>query len=254
MDYWHLRLNSVKKNKRYQFQDLILHENDNLIIINKPSGISSLADRDSTAKSVHELAIGYCPKAILCHRLDKFTTGVMLIAKHEAAYRDITLKFQKRLVKKYYHTLIEGPHDIQDQVVDYGIYNNTKGKVRLDNALGKPALTIFNTLKKFRHYTLLECQPVTGRMHQIRLHLLGVGMPVIGDTLYTGKDIFLSDFKRNYKLDAENDERPLNQGFLLHAARIEFAMPGTEEISIFEAPYQPEFQVVLKVLGKWDGY
>lgn len=242
----------MKKIKKTQFKDLIISENEEIIVINKPSGVPSLADRDATVKSIHEMAVQYCPTAILCHRLDKFTTGILLIAKHEDAYRDITLKFQKREIRKFYLTLVEGQQDLKDQVVDFGIYNSGKGKVRLDNAHGKPSLTIFNTLEKFRHYTLLECQPVTGRMHQIRLHLLGVGLPVVGDTLYTGKNILLSTFKRNYKSDSWEDEKPVNEGFLLHAARIELCLPGQTEPTVFEAPLNPGFEVVLKVLRKWD--
>jgi len=249
MAYWNL---FMKKSKKIKFEDIILVENDNLIVINKPSGISSLADRDSTLPSIHAMATRYCEKAILCHRLDKYTTGVLLIAKHENAYRDITLKFQKREINKFYHTLVEGQQDLKDQVVDYGIYNSGAGKVRLDNSQGRPALTIFNTVEKFRHYTLLQCQPITGRMHQIRLHLLGVGLPVVGDHLYKGQDIFLSKFKRRYKLDAEYDEKPVNDGFLLHASKIQLVLPGEENLSTFEAPLNQGFQVVLKILRKWD--
>ncbi len=242
----------MKKSTRvYSIEEIILFENEEIIAINKPSGISSLAERDATRLSIHEMAVRYVPTAILCHRLDKFTSGVMLIAKHEAAYRNITLKFQKREVKKYYLTLIEGQHSLKDQLMDYGIYSQN-GKVRLDNANGKRAITIFNTREIFRHYTLLEASPITGRMHQIRLHLLAAGMPVVGDKLYNGKDVFLSFFKRNYKFDSMHDERPLNDGFLLHAAKIELALPGSETPAILEAPLSPGFNVVVKVLRKWD--
>ncbi len=249
MDYRYLRM---KKNKRPSFQDLILFEDDDLIVLNKPSGISSLADRDGDKSSIHEMAKSYWPDAILCHRLDKFTSGVMLVAKSEAVYRYITLKFQKREVHKTYLTLVEGRQDFHNKLVDFRIYNSGNGKVRLDNALGKPATTYFSTKEQFRHYTLLECQPITGRMHQIRLHLLSIGLPVVGDQLYLGRDILLSNLKRNYKPPMDQDERPVNHGFLLHAHAIEFVMPGKEVLSRFEAPLNPGFEVVLKLLRKWD--
>lgn len=242
----------MKKTKRIELKDIILYEDDSLIVINKPSGISSLADRDGDKTCIHELAKAYCPEAILCHRLDKYTSGVLLIAKSEAVYRFVTLKFQKREIHKTYLTLVEGRQDFKDTVVDFKIYNNGNGKVRLDNALGKPSKTIFNTVETFRHYTLLECQPITGRMHQIRLHLLSIGLPVVGDKVYLGRDIFLSAIKRNYKPPIDQDEKPVNSGFLLHASSIALILPGGDAPATFEAPVNPGFEVVLKLLRKWD--
>lgn len=242
----------MKKLKRTTFQDCILHEDEALIVINKPSGISSLADRDGGKTSIHQMAKDYWPEAILCHRLDKFTSGVMLIAKSESVYRNITLKFQKRQIHKTYLTLVEGRQDFQDLLVEVRIHNSGNGKVRLDNALGKPSQTYFTTREQFRHYTLLECHPITGRMHQIRLHLLSLGLPVVGDSLYLGRDIFLSAIKRGYKPPAEVDERPVNQGFLLHASTLEFSLTEDEPLRKYEAPLNPGFEVVLKLLRKWD--
>jgi RluA family pseudouridine synthase len=249
MDYRNLRM---KKNKRPSFQDWILHEDEALIVINKPSGISSLADREEGKPSIHELAKAYWPDAILCHRLDKYTTGVMLIAKSEQVYRHITLKFQKREIHKTYLTLVEGRQNFEDKLVNVGIYNSGNGKVRLDNAQGKPASTFFSTKEHFRHYTLLECRPITGRMHQIRLHLLSIGLPVVGDKLYLGRDILLSNIKRGYKPALDQEEKPINHGFLLHAHAIEFMMPGNEALLRFEAPLSAGFEVVLKLLRRWD--
>jgi len=242
----------MKKLNRIEFKDILLYEDDQLIVINKPSGISSLADRDGDKTSIHEMVKAYWPEAILCHRLDKYTSGVLLIAKSEDVYRFITLKFQKREIHKTYLTVVEGRQDFKDKIVDFKIFNNGNGKVRLDNALGKPSTTILNTKEQFRHFTLLECQPITGRMHQIRLHLLSIGLPVLGDKVYLGKDLFLSAIKRGYKPPMEEDERPINSGFLLHASSISLVLPNDSIEKRFEAPLNPGFEVVLKQLRKWD--
>src|SRR5690606_20973710 len=99
-------------------------------------------------------------------------------------------------VHKVYHAIIEGVHRFDDLLVDLPILNQGNKKVSIDRARGKNAETYFQSLQVFRHYTLVECRPVTGRMHQIRIHLATQRASIVGDAMYRGKPVYLSDLKR----------------------------------------------------------
>lgn len=241
----------IKSIKRISIQDLLIMDHERFYIVNKPSGLSSLNDRSNPDLCLDNLAEAYHPGSILCHRLDKFTSGAMIIAKDETAYRYFSIQFQERLVEKHYNAIVAGVHNFQNKEVDFPIYKSSNGSLRIDYAEGKPALTIFNTLEQFKHFTLLDCEPVTGRMHQIRLHLAAIRTSIAGDELYGGKDILLSSFKRNYKY-AMHEERPLNQGYMLHARSLTFNIPDQEEPISVEAPFFNNWEVVLKILRKYD--
>ncbi|MDP5168826.1 MAG: RluA family pseudouridine synthase [Bacteroidia bacterium] len=232
------------------FQDLILFENDRIIVIDKPSGMASLDDKDGA--NLQQIARDYDPELRLCHRLDKLTSGTLILAKDAEAYRDMSLQFQYRKVHKYYLALVAGVHHYQDHEIDLSLHVTTNKKVYVSKFDGKPASTIVNTVRAFRSYTLLRCEPVTGRMHQIRVHLSAQGCPIVGDELYGGKDLFLSSIKRKFKPSTTRDERPLNHGFLLHASAVSFQLPESEESITVEAELPKNFAVVMKQLEKND--
>ena len=123
--------------------------------------------------------------------------------------------------------------------------------VRIDKAEGKAADTLFNTIELFRHYTLIECQPRTGRMHQIRIHLATQRASITGDALYGGKPLMLSKIKRAYKLSKDQEELPILKRFALHAKQVSFKLMNKELISI-DAPYPKDFETGLKMLQKFD--
>lgn len=239
------------KNKFIEFKDLIIHEDDNILIVNKPSGVSSLDDKSN--KNLNHLAKIYNPDIQLCHRLDKMTSGILLMAKGRENYRDIALQFQYRTVKKTYMALVRGVHHFEDQEIDLPLLVTTNKRVMAHKNDGKKAITHVTTEKTFRNYTLVRCHPLTGRMHQIRVHLLSLGCPIVGDELYKGEDIMLSSIKRKYKLSGKKmEERPLNHGYMLHAKSLTFAHPKTKEEMTFESEYPKNFNVVLKMLEKYD--
>ncbi|MBY0427442.1 MAG: RNA pseudouridine synthase, partial [Cytophagales bacterium] len=154
-----------------QFHDLVIHETEDFIFINKPYGVSSLEDRTSPTPSILQMARTAIPTAILSHRLDKETSGVMAIAKSEAAYRHSSILFEHRKVDKVYHAFVNGTHKFENKEVDVPLLTLNNGKVVTDPKDGKPSTTVFNTLKAFKFVTLVQCQPLTGRMHQIRVHM-----------------------------------------------------------------------------------
>lgn len=231
-----------------KFDDLILWEDESYIIINKPAFISTLADRNDN-RNILSMAREYHHDAQVCHRLDKETTGVLAIAKNPDAYRHLSVQFENRLVTKIYHAVSDGIHDFSGLKVEAAIQKLSTGTVRIDKQQGKEAVTFFNTLKAYKAHTLIECQPITGRMHQIRIHLASQGAPITGDESYGGKPLYLSQLKRNYNLKKWTEEQPLVQRLALHAFRLEFKLPDDKKVSI-EAPYQKDFRVLITQLEK----
>lgn len=236
--------------KTVKFEDLILFEEGDILVINKPVGMASLEDKESM--HVQALAKNHNPELRLCHRLDKMTSGCLILAKSAEAYRDISLQFQHRTIHKHYLALVAGVHHHQNTVVDLPLLVTTNKKVFVNKSEGKKAKTILNTHTSFRRHTLLDCEPVTGRMHQIRVHLASLRTPIVGDKLYGGGDVMLSTIKRKYKPSGRKEEQPLNHGFLLHAAKIEFTLPGADSPTTVEAPLPKNFSVVLRQLEKHD--
>lgn len=240
-----------RKKARIRFKDLILFEDERVIVTNKPAGISSLSDREDV---LNMLALGrkYCPEATLAHRLDKPNTGILIFAKGPEMYRELSGAFARREVVKHYVALASGRANFEEKVIEFPIAVSGQGKARVDFEDGKESLTVVDTAETFRHCTLVDCQPMTGRTHQIRVHLMAVGHPLVGDQIYGGKDLFLSEIKRNYNYNRKDEESPINTGFLLHARGIALPLPGDAEDSTFIAPLPKKFETALKILRKYD--
>ncbi len=231
------------------FSSLLLFENENYLIINKPSHIATLDDRgDGT--NILLLAKGYCPDAQVCHRLDKETSGALLIAKNAEAYRHAAMQFEAREVRKIYHAIIGAPRKFDKLIVDLPIKQTSTGTVKIDKQDGKKALSIFTTMKLYKHYALMHCEIYTGRMHQIRIHLASQNASIAADTTYKGRLPMLSEIKKKFK-NSDEVERPMIQRVALHAFSLKFKDLDEKEISI-EAPYPKDFDVFLKVLDKYD--
>ncbi|GAB3990995.1 RluA family pseudouridine synthase [Spirosoma daeguense] len=237
---------------KLNFEDLILFENEDYIIINKPPHVASLDERttDRTGVSIVRMAKAYHADAQLGHRLDKETSGILAIAKNPGAYRHLAMQFEHREVTKRYHAVTNGIHDFDGISVYLPISPIKDGTaVRIDREKGKVAETIFNTLQAYRNATLVECMPITGRMHQIRVHLMCLKAPIVNDGTYGGKPIFLSDLKRKFNLKQNTEEQPLIQRVALHAYSLTFTLLNGEE-QTFVAPYPKDFNVLVKQLEK----
>lgn len=237
--------------KNPKLQDLIIYEDDNLLVINKPPFISSLDEREGGEINILRLAKIYHADAQICHRLDKDTSGAMIIAKNPETYRFVSMQFEHRQVKKVYHAVVDGTHIFKDLLVNLPILNAGKGNVVISRTEGKRAETYFNSIQYFKHYTLIEAKPVTGRMHQIRIHLATQKASISGDTLYGGKPVFLSHIKRGYRMNKDEEEQPIMKRFALHSYEVTFQISEGESRT-FIAEYPKDFAVLHKLLEKND--
>jgi 23S rRNA pseudouridine955/2504/2580 synthase len=228
------------------FKDLIIFENEDYVVVNKPPFLATLEDRTPNTTNLLKIARQYNPDLQACHRLDKDTSGCLVLAKNAEAYRHLSMQFEHRQVYKVYHAVAWGVHKFEDELVDRAILPNAKGVAHL-NPKGRPAETYFTTLENFARHTLVECLPVTGRLHQIRVHLAFLNAPIVGDTLYGGENVYLSNLKRGYNLKKDTEELPLIKRFALHSFHIGFVLLNGEPVKI-EAPYPKDFAVLVKQL------
>ncbi|HEY9004745.1 RluA family pseudouridine synthase [Ohtaekwangia sp.] len=234
------------KSTKINFEDIILFEDDDFVLINKPPFVSTLEDRHDKVNLL-ALAREYRGDAQVCHRLDKDTSGVLAIAKNPEAYRHMSMQFEKREVNKVYHAIVDGIHNFKDNLVDLPILKQDDGMVKISKREGKPAQTYFTSLQSYKLHTLVECRPVTGRMHQIRIHLATLKASITGDELYGGKPFFLSSVKRGFNLKKQTEEQPIMKRMALHAYALTFTdCKGVTQT--VKAPYPKDMQALIKQL------
>lgn len=234
--------------QKIKFSDIIVFEDDDYVLVNKPAFVATLADRNDKV-NISDLAKEYCSDAQVCHRLDKETSGVLAIAKNPEAYRHLSIQFERREVKKEYHAVVDGIHNFENTVVDQPLVTKGNGQVKINKSDGKEATTSFDTTKAYRNHTLVNCKPVTGRMHQIRVHLSHLGASITGDEQYGGKKFYLSSLKKNYRLKKWTEEQPLIRRFALHAHALEFTLINGEKKKV-EAAYPKDIRVLVSQLEK----
>lgn len=232
--------------KKADFHKWIIYEDADYLAVNKPSFISTLADRND---ETHLLAIAksHYSDAQVCHRLDKETSGVLVLSKHNEAYRHLAMQFEHRQVDKLYHAVVDGLHAFQNETIELAIKKLSDGTVIIARD-GKEASTSFTTLQAYKKHTLVACRPITGRMHQIRIHLSSLMAPITGDQIYGGKPAFLSDIKRKFNLKKNEEEQPLIKRVALHAFELEFAGLRGKKVCV-NAPYSKDFQALIRQLS-----
>lgn len=229
---------------------MIVHEDEDFIIINKPPLVSTLEDRNDNV-NILALAKEYDSNAQVCHRLDKETSGALAIARTPEAYKHFSLQLQNRQLTKIYHAVVEGRPNWDCEHIDLPLYTTGRGLVKVDTRKGKEALTLATVLKNFKKHSLVSCQLVTGRMHQLRVHLSHLGFPIAADHTYGGHDFLLSQLKGRYHIARGSEERSLIKRVALHSYQITFEEMNGKSISI-EAEYPKDFSVVLKQAAKYQ--
>lgn len=220
----------------------IVFENQDILMVNKPAGLvvhpaaghASGTLVNAVLFHAPEISIQGSTRPGIIHRLDKDTSGIMVIAKSDRAQTSLAEQWQARKVGKKYLALVTGVVEEDTATIDAPIGRNSVNRQQMAaTRSGKEAVTHFTVLERFAESTLLDVTIETGRTHQIRVHLAFIGHPVVGDALYGNKVS---------KRVAEGLE--LNRQFL-HAQSLSFAMPGTGEDRVFEAPLPAELQRVL---------
>jgi 23S rRNA pseudouridine955/2504/2580 synthase len=237
--------------KKNHFEDWILFENEDIVVINKPPYLSTLDERnDQTVDSLLRLARIYTPDAQVAHRLDKETSGVLAIAKNPEAYRHLSMQFEHREILKRYQAVVGGLHEFDQISVYLPIYVTREGLARIDREKGKEAETVFTTAKVYKKHSLIDCYPITGRLHQIRVHLQCLKAPIVQDEAYGGKPIFLSEIKaKNFNLKKDTQEQPLIKRVALHAYELSFRLLNDKEVTV-QAPYPKDFEALISQLEK----
>ena len=229
----------VPSNLKEALQHSILYEDDGFLIVNKPAGFAVHGGTGVTSGIIEGLRL-LRPEAHfleLVHRLDKDTSGCLVIAKKRSALRAFHAIFRENLVKKTYLALLTGQWKKKKLVVNAPLLKNVaKGGERMVtiNVAGKDAETIFTRLTTFEYATLVEAAPKTGRTHQIRVHALHLGHPIIGDERYGRDDINLVFKQKGYKR------------MFLHAKTLSFSHPTTGEIMKINAPLPPQLEFLLQ--------
>jgi len=231
---------------KFKLEEAVLFEDENFVLVNKPPFLSTLEDRAEKVNLLR-LAKVLWDDAQVCHRLDKDTSGVLAIAKNPEAYRHLSMQFEKREVTKLYHAVVDGIHQFKNTLVDLPILKQDDGIAKISKREGKSAQTYFTSLKSYHHHTLIACEPVTGRMHQIRVHLASLQASITGDDLYGGKPFFLSQVKKNFNLKKETDEQPIMKRMALHAFSLKFR-DLSENTQTIQAPYPKDMEVLIKQL------
>ena len=211
-----------------------LFEDDNVLVLNKPSGLLSMAKGEYTAEPTLE------DYGLLVHRLDRDTSGVVILGKNESAQTMLRKQFQDRKAHKTYYAIVEGRPKLDEAMIDLPLARNIKHPTTfVVDANGKPAQTYYKVIKtaeaknpetgQVEILTLLELRPTTGRTHQLRVHLNYLGTPILGDRVY-------GNSPANTKLR-----------LFLHASELEITIPGqpTNQRVTFKAPLPREFSDVL---------
>lgn len=254
----------------------VLYEDEDVLVVDKPAGLAveperwargeaclsgallelSLVragvDRNAQATTEAHASIDFRPR--LVHRIDKETSGIVLVAKNLECERRLREAFEAGTIKKSYLALVEGEYPLEDgesDVLDLPIAPDRRrtGRMQVSSKGGKESRTRVSVEQRFRGFTLMRCSPITGRTHQIRVHLSDVGFPLCVDGLYGRRDeFFLSEIKTGYRAKKGRPESPLIDRLTLHAAEIEF--PSEEGPVHVEAELPRDYGRALKQLTK----
>ncbi len=223
----------------------IVFENDDLIVVNKPAGMVVHPAAGHASGTLVNAVLGYEPdiegiggeeRPGVVHRLDKETSGLILLAKNERAHRWLQDQFRLRKVEKTYLALVDGKPPTPSGRVEAYIGRDPSHRKQMavvSESRGREAISEYKTVETFANHTLLEFHPLTGRTHQIRLHCAFLGCPIVGDEVYGRK-----------KPSVE-----INRHFL-HAYRLKIILLGEKEPKAFEAPLPKELIEVLETLRK----
>ncbi len=241
----------------------IVYEDNYLMLINKPYDmVVHPAGGHPSGTLVNALAF-HCQnlsqvngplKAGIVHRLDRDTSGIMLVIKSDAVHAHIAMQFEKRYVKKEYIAVVEGEvrFDSDEIHLPIGRHKSDRQKMAVRRDNGKDATSVYEVLERFRGYTLVKVMPKTGRTHQIRVHMRSIGHPVVADFMYSNQEsCYLSDLLQK---ERELEEVPIIERQALHAHRIEFFHPIQNKKMEFQVDIPEDIALLVKTLREIRPY
>src|SRR5215471_15711187 len=205
--------------------DILIYENDDFLVLNKPAGLLSIPDREGKENSLKKILQEEYGEIFTVHRLDKDTSGLIVFAKNEDLHKLLSHQFEQRQTEKIYLGLVLGSPLKEKGTIDSPIMEHpTKKGLMIANRKGKEAVTDYEVLNIFRIYSWVRFRIHTGRTHQIRVHMKHIGHPIACDKIYgDGKPVLLSSIKHNYRLSKnEEEERPILNRLGLHAHQLRF--------------------------------
>lgn len=194
----------------------LLYSDDDIIAVDKPEGISSISENDTSVETIHSmLEKKFERKIYIVHRIDKEVSGVILFAKNPVTHKYLNGLFASRSIKKNYTALVHGSIKIDSGRIDKPIREFGSGRMGIDEKNGKRSITDYKLIKRYKNFSLLDISIITGRRHQIRVHLYSIDHPIAGDLRYGDKSV-QSRFPR----------------LMLHAGRIDFELKSGKKILI----------------------
>jgi len=240
----------------------IAYEDEWILVINKPSDMVVHPSRGHQSGTLVNAAAFYCKNLSdyggalrpgIVHRLDRDTTGAIIMVKDDSVHEAIAQQFEARTVEKEYLAVCEGTVELDADLIDapIGKHNRAKEKMAVRHDLGKPAQTVYKVAERIGNYSVVRCFPRSGRTHQIRVHMKHIGHPLVGDAQYgSGKAIFKSDFTGE---EHKPLEQPLIERQALHARKIKIFHPAKEQFMEFETPVPNDIQSFIDVLRELYG-
>ncbi|HEY7675461.1 MAG TPA: RluA family pseudouridine synthase [Candidatus Methylomirabilis sp.] len=232
----------------------IVHEDDDLLVVNKPPGLvvhPAAGHREGTLANAllyhrpHLQGVGAAERPGIVHRLDKDTSGLLLVAKTHAIHAALAAQFETREVEKRYLALVHGVPRRETGTIDaaVGRHESDRKRMGVRTRKGREALTYYRVVERLGDYALMELAPRTGRTHQLRVHLAHLGHPVLGDAVYGGRR------ERARRAAARpGPPAPAVQRQMLHAWKLAFRHPRTGERVEIEAPLPPDIATLLAAL------
>ena len=233
----------------------LIAENAYFVAVNKPAGMLSIRDRSDSAPALKDLLQEQYGEIFTVHRLDRDTSGVIVFARDEATHKHFSRQFENRETGKEYAGFVLGILPEKEGVIDEPIGEHpVKKGTMVVTPKGKPSVTSYRVEEEFGLYSLLQFSILTGRTHQIRVHMKYLGHPIVCDPAYGSEEpVLLSGIKKRYKLSkSEEEERPLLSRLGLHARKLIIkGMDG--ETHQLEAPFPKDMRALLQQLRKWRG-
>jgi 23S rRNA pseudouridine1911/1915/1917 synthase len=232
----------------------ILYEDEDLAVVDKAAGMAvhiGVGTKSGTLVNALLFHLGEGLSAVagemrpgIVHRLDKMTSGLIVVAKNDAAHRALADQFRARTVHKHYQTLVHGRVEAEHGKIEAAIGRDPvkRARMKVDGIAAREAATLYRVVRRFHHFTLVDAEPQTGRTHQIRVHFAYLHHPVVGDRMYGAPS----------RVRTGSQERATLDRNFLHAAQIEFVHPRTGAPASFTSPLPAKLAAFLGLLEQQD--